>query len=159
MCTGPEFNTQCCRWEILLHGPAKRAALKMTERRQDCLEETDVFPYVFNTSYNFLAVTLFPFLESLGTLLCNLFQISKWKIKGKWTMIKQFKDYVTKGRTQNLKQVSTIKPPNPQQTANTTKQGQVLWQNQFFERNHSSWNQGYISVLAQKGENSPPLKA
>lgn len=86
----------------------------MTERRQDCLEETDVFPYVINTSYNdFLAVTLFSSLQSLGTLLCNLFQISKWKIKGKWTMIKQFKDYVTKGRTQNLKQVSTIKPQTP----------------------------------------------
>lgn len=97
----------------LLHGLARKAVLKMTELRHDCLEEANIFLCVLNTLHN----DFFPLLcfhsSCLSALYFNSFWISKWKIKGKRTMIKQFRDYIMKGRTQAVKQVSTTKPQTP----------------------------------------------
>lgn len=48
------------------------------------------------------------------------------------------KKKVQRLHNQKQKQVSTVNHQTPQQTENTAEQGQVLHQNQFFERNHFS---------------------
>lgn len=51
-------------------------------------------------------------------------------------MIKQFRDYIIKGRTQAVKQVSTTKPQTPNRLKTLPSKAKSSIKNQFFERNH-----------------------